>query len=85
MDKIRAWKAGDDEKQAEVAEVRAWFRKLRDMAEAVNIQKEKCRGSWMLLPESPRALAVCPCRREMGTRFWMPCAGWMEKVKSCPG
>lgn len=41
MDKIRAWKAGDDEKQAEVAEVRAWFRKLRDMAEAVNIQKEK--------------------------------------------
>ena len=41
MDKIRAWKAGDDEKQAGVAEVKAWFCKLRSMAEAVNVQQEK--------------------------------------------
>lgn len=41
MDKIRAWKAGDDEKQAGAAEVKAWFMKLREMAEAVNTQQEK--------------------------------------------
>lgn len=41
MGQIRTWRAGDAQKQEEIETVKAWFRRLRSMAEAVNIQREK--------------------------------------------
>lgn len=37
---IRAWRAQDPAREAAFMEVKDWFRKLRELAEAVNIQRE---------------------------------------------
>ena len=37
---IRAWRAQDPARETAFMEVKDWFRKLRDLAEAVNIQHE---------------------------------------------
>ena len=37
---IRAWRAQDPAREAAFMEVKDWFRKLRDLAEGMNIQHE---------------------------------------------
>lgn len=38
---IRAWRAQDSTRDATFVEVKEWFRKIRDLAEAVNVQRER--------------------------------------------
>ena len=37
---IRAWRAQDPARETAFVKVKEWFRKLRDLAEAMNVQRE---------------------------------------------